>query len=153
MDFKITNKSNAIEFSLSADKNILVKGEPVCTLPVGTILEFIEAISPAKIYGGTWLRFGEGRVTVGYQEGDESFGTCGATDGEKEHTLTTEEMPRHRHAGETSGAAFVNALETGTPVYYLTDGYQDVATTFSGEDQPHNNMPPYIVVYRWVRTA
>lgn len=48
----------------------------------------------AAVYGyGTWERYGTDRVTVG-AGGDYAAGSVG---GEKEHTLTVDEMPKHKH--------------------------------------------------------
>ena len=49
-------------------------------------------------------------------------------------------------------------LSTATSGIRLTDGNSPNAYTGSpngsvGGDQSHNNMPPYLTVYTWVRTA
>ena len=34
-----------------------------------------------------------------------------------------------------------------------TPAYNTIVLDYEGGDQPHNNMPPYLVVYCWKRTA
>ena len=86
-----------------------------------------------------------------------------ATGGEAAHKLTVEEHAKHNHVGlQLSGYALENI--SGNNVEYgacavaaVSDfnnhGYGNAYQTgFSGGDQPHNNMPPYIVRYYWERT-
>ena len=47
--------------------------------------------------GLTWERELVGTFPVGYNPNDTSFNSIGKTGGEKEHTLTTNEMPSHTH--------------------------------------------------------
>ena len=75
----------------------------------------------AAVYGyGTWERYGTDRVTVG--AGGEY--AAGSTGGEKEHTLTTNEGPRHSHdlairVNKHSGDSGVThtSIETSTGWY------------------------------------
>lgn len=87
------------------------------------------------------------------------------TGGEKEHTLTVDEMPSHNHdkilslqgsqqlqfansAGSQIGYAGV-VNNTGVPD---STQFADVAyTSETGGGQPHNNMPPYYVVTAQIR--
>lgn len=77
---------------------------------------------------------------------DEPEYTLGETGGEKEHTLTVDEMPTHRHdlkysngilQGGTSNLG-IRATGNQTTVNFMND---------VGGSQPHNNMPPYYVMY------
>ena len=76
--------------------------------------------------------------------------TNGATGGEATHALTIDEMPAHTHAtGRTKSAA------SGTNIYIPAQSGTEslVETTSVGSGVAHNNMPPYLVVYMWKRTA
>ena len=74
---------------------------------------------------------------------------CGAnfpllgTGGETEHTLSIEEMPSHTHIvwyirgnGSSGGTAYTEGLRQIQSWHH---------TEATGGDNPHNNMPPYIV--------
>ena len=77
----------------------------------------------------------------------------GDVGGEAEHTLTIEEMPRHRHAqylydgtsrkiwtapGSSTGSLSLNTNVIGNGV-----STSDISTHFQGQDASHNNLPPY----------
>lgn len=68
--------------------------------PVGSIYMTMDSQNPATLFGGIWVRWGEGRVPVGVSENDSDFGTVEKAGGEKEHKLTKNEMPNHRHVGQ-----------------------------------------------------
>lgn len=87
-----------------------------------------------------------GRIPVGLDENDTSFDTLGETGGEKTHTLTTQEMPKHKHfngykfndgSGSSWGYRVTHGMKEGN-----TDGTSDGET---GGGQSHNNLQPYIV--------
>ncbi|MDY0278096.1 MAG: hypothetical protein RBQ97_08425 [Acholeplasma sp.] len=119
--------------------------------PIGTIREFNVSTNPGTLLGiGTWSAYGTGRVTVAIDAGQTEFDTNGETGGEKTHTLTETEMPVHKHNekfrtpdGSTGSWA----------IQYNTNGAVIVTTENAGGGGAHNNLQPYIVVYRWVRTA
>ena len=70
-----------------------VNGTPIATYPIGTIVENVDPnYSPAKEYGGTWERFGQGKVLVGFDENDADFNEVLKTGGEKKHTLSISEL-------------------------------------------------------------
>ena len=72
--------------------SFLLKAYPVGAVYVSTI-----QTNPSGLIGGIWDRI-EGKFLVGISDTDSTFAD-GATDiGEKEHTLTTAEMPQHTHS-------------------------------------------------------
>lgn len=125
--------------------------------PVGTIYESVKTDNPATFMGGTWTRFGNGKVLVGVDETDTDFNASQKIGGEKTHQLTNPEMPSHVHPGD-AGMQFhmYKALsgETATDGVNSGTSFKSKATTGSaGGNQPHNNLQPYVTVYRWQRTA
>lgn len=102
----------------------------------------------AAVYGyGTWERYGTDRVTVG-AGGEYQAGTVG---GEKEHTLTVDEMPNHNHSVLSGGGSNSRpGIEVATSSSGATENW---AILSSGDDKPHNNMQPYIATYRYRRIA
>lgn len=120
--------------------------------PVGSIYMSTSATNPANYFGGTWVAWGGGHVPVGYQVNDTSFNASEKIGGEKTHTLTVAEMPRHTHHLGNANASSQATVDVVSVT--RTNGYeQTYETEIVGSSQPHNNMPPYIVCYMWKRTA
>ncbi len=128
--------------------------------PIGSVYMSVNSTSPATLFGGTWVQI---KDTFLLSAGDTY--AAGATGGEAEHTLTTGEMPSHKHSHYAhyqwhSGST--NTLQAGGSVLNIgsSSGYAhidtaQVATQSNdvGGGQAHNNMPPYLAVYMWKRTA
>lgn len=118
--------------------------------PVGSIYMSIKSKNPGEIFGGVWERIAKGRTLVGVDENDTDFSSSEKTGGEKTHTLTISEMPRHRHDmnyGDSLGG-------NGTGYAYSgTIGSGPAAMLYAGSNQPHNNLQPYFTCYIFVRTA
>jgi microcystin-dependent protein len=85
----------------------------------------------------------------------------GQTGGESTHTLTADEMPKHQHAiGYGNNGAYVTLNSGSNTGNYLlpweaNKGYSaaDLVALEAGGGNPHNNMPPYLVVNMWKRIA
>lgn len=137
--------------------------------PIGSIFEVSPTSGSPDLYTpeqvasyfgfGTWELYGKGRVTVGIDSEDSDFALSGKTGGEKTHTLNIEEMPIHSHA-PANGSAFVcisgvasDRGITGSDVWNYTVHGGNNRTEQQGKQQPHNNLQPYVVVYRYRRIA
>lgn len=125
--------------------------------PIGTIYETTSSDldTTTKMnthFGGTWEAYGSGRVLVG-KSADTEFDTIGETGGEKTHTLTTAEMPSHTHTMNNNTLVNRNIAGTGGSQGATTVLASTISMNPSGGDGPHNNLQPYIVVYRYRRTA
>ena len=145
--------------------------------PVGYILttvnDYADSAAVVTAFGGTtWVRFGAGKVPVGYDSGDTDFDTVEETGGDKtkSKTIALNELPNHKHAvpnsdcrtysGEgyssdtihrnswcdTNGYGLANAPLTGNGVY-ADDGTRQTQQAMSLDV-----VQPYIVVYMWKRT-
>lgn len=119
--------------------------------PVGTIYESVKPDSPSTFMGGTWSRFGNGRVLVGVDETDPTFNVPLQIGGEKAHTLSIQEIPSHTHGFRGGGENNYVRVEPSSTYGY--SGNSDKTTTATGGGQAHNNLQPYVTVYRWQRTA
>ena len=118
---------------------------------VGKIIFDTANVNPATYLGfGTWVLWGAGKVPVGVDTADTDFSTVEKTGGEKTHTLTISEMPKHRHAasygdtegGDGSGYRYSNTTGTSTQIVQEAGG-----------SQAHNNLQPYITCYMWKRVS
>lgn len=112
--------------------------------PVGSIYMSVSATSPASFLGGTWTQLKD-RFLLG---AGSSYSN-GATGGSATHTLTLSEIPSHTHGSvgkRQNWEAGTKSSSNGNTVY---NGSTDAA----GGGGAHNNMPPYLVVYMWKRTA
>lgn len=130
--------------------------------PVGEIFTTRQNGNPSAILGfGTWERYGQGRVLVGFDEADASFNALDKTGGAKVHTLTVDEIPAHRHRIGIAGGGdavrvdrWIEDPSSDNLVGGNTDAYaRSVQTSAIGSGQAHNNLQPYITIFMWKRTA
>lgn len=121
------------------------ESEALQAYPVGSIYIAYNHTNPGTLFGGTWVRI-ENRFLWGV----DSSGTIGQTGGEKTHTLTVNEMPKHTHGGTYTNAGTSRThtwLPSGTGAAMGFDAVE------AGGGAAHNNMPPYVQVSIWRRTA
>lgn len=121
--------------------------------PVGSIYMSTYATSPASIVGGQWEQV-QGRFLLGSSNDYPVL----STGGEEEHKITLNEMPSHSHP-YTSDKKYTNAYLGGT-AYRIAwankrddDPTTNATTGLRGGSEPHNNMPPYLVVNIWRRVS
>ena len=120
--------------------------------PVGSIYMSVNATNPKDLFGGTWEKI-QGRFLLGMS----SSYPAGSQGGEATHTLTANEMPNHTHqfidywtVAAASGTGR-QAVKFNNNMHSPESG--GLSTGSSGGGQAHNNMPPYLAVYIWKRTA
>lgn len=141
--------------------------------PVGSIYLSVNSTSPASLFGGTWEQLKD-RFLLG---AGSSY-TNGSTGGSATHTLTVNEMPKHKHREVFDvGNNFIRPIAASASSAYtestsVTDGtYKRITESFenasassttpfypiltmeAGGGAAHNNMPPYLVVYMWKRVS
>ena len=117
--------------------------------PVGSIYMSVNSTSPATLFGGTWERIQDRFLLAA-----GSTYAAGNTGGEATHTLTVAEIPSHNHPYAYNG----QLSNMGTEAVRLvandrTNNYTGTPNGYTGGGQAHNNMPPYLAVYMWKRTA
>ncbi len=146
--------------------------------PIGSIYESTESTNPSQLFGGTWETFGSGQVLVCVDFSQKEFNSVNKTGGSKTQTLTKEQLPNITgQIGAGSGTGNVSdrgwgAFRSGSGVFSASvphqysqaksqyaesypggkPGYGTITLNF-GSDEAHNNLQPYITIYRWKRTA
>lgn len=132
--------------SQSIDRSAIVN----IVYPVGSIYMSVNNTSPATLFGGTWAKM-ESRFLIGAS----STYALGSTGGEATHRLTTSEMPSHNHLTTSSGKVVNVSSGSGYTVPCANDygSSASLYTSSTGSGSAHNNMPPYIAVNMWKRTA
>ena len=151
-------------------------GNPIDAWPIGSVFIAVVSTSPATLLGGgTWSAFGAGKMLVGRDAADTDFDTAEETGGAKTVTLTAAQsgLPQHTHTQNAHTHNFLPRSATTGSVSSIVTGTLDTSSTISGSNQPHiqnatatnqdagpanaaeahPNLPPYIVVYMWKRTA
>lgn len=145
--------------------------------PVGSIYMSVNATNPETLFGGSWERI-SGQFLLGATDGgatgtsikSRSDAAPGASGGEASHTLSEGELPSIvgtfdlRRWGTAPGnvvsattGKFSSSITSGTSSN--TVGVTSTAATTQkithqfGSGQGHNNMPPFLSVYIWKRTA
>ena len=117
--------------------------------PVGTYYWSRSSTNPSKVFGfGTWTQITDKFI---YAAGTLAVDTTG---GEATHTLTTEEIPSHRHTSgpHDRGVYGGNGGDIQNGGGWKTD-MDKIYTGYTGGGQAHYNMPPYLVAYCWRRDA
>lgn len=121
------------------------ESDALAAWPVGSIYIAYNHTDPGTLFGGTWAR-----ITNAFLWATTATGTIGQTGGSQTVTLTVDQIPSHSHGSVYSQ----HADGTKSQAWYTTAGsslaYGAVAT---GGGEAHNNMPPYIQVSVWRRTA
>lgn len=134
--------------------------------PIGSIYINTTSVNPKDIFGfGTWEKIDD-VFLFGTSDAAQLGNTGGSvthTHTTGNHTLTVNEMPNHTHT-----VATVYPFEFGgarTAVANSNSNNRSGTATdvvdSTGGSQPHNhgdtgsssNMPPYLIVFMWKRTA
>ena len=128
--------------------------------PIGSIYMSVNSTSPSILFGGTWEQLKDKFLLA---SGDTY--SNGATGGSADATLVS-----HQHGTNESGEYFVTSeisTANNTTVSYNSNGNRIVDGQLSGGSSFHHrigtgyvgtsatgkNMPPYLVVNVWKRTA
>ena len=132
--------------------------------PIGSLYFNIYNTNPHNLFGGTWERIAKGKVLVGVDEDDKDFNESQKIGGEKEHTLTIDEMPKHEHGqyidryGGRTPLTASNGGGSNIAGYYTGGSWNEytgphIMSGSTGEDKSHNNLQPYFTCYIWVRVS
>lgn len=136
--------------------------------PVGSIYMSVNNTNPSTLFGGTWVQIKDRFLLAA---GDTY--KAGSTGGEATHKLTKDEMPDYEigkipevvsdnHANWNNGGikgSYLGMASSDKPGVQsngnaMTNGHQwSYSVNTNGGGKAHNNMPPYLTVYVWQRTA
>ena len=125
--------------------------------PVGSIYISVNNTNPGTLFGGTWEQI---KDTFLLSAGDTY--EAGSTGGEATVALQVNNLPPHNHTEKLPPTWHFKFASGGTNGYvsdategaYAGTPYNSSHTTgTTGEGKAHNNMPPYLAVYVWKRTA
>lgn len=126
--------------------------------PIGSIYMSVNNTNPSTYFGGTWVQLEDVFLL-----GASNTHQAGETGGEETHVLTKNEMPSHTHNIKRGDNYTSNIMvDSGATNQWgslitNTNGYtalsRGIAADNTGGGKAHNNMPPYLAVYIWKRTA
>lgn len=149
--------------SASQAQAIAMDGVKAC-FPIGTILITTTNTNPGEYIGGTWTAIEDAFLLAA-----SANHPAGETGGAETVTLTTSNLPAHRHyvlnLGVSEGvsptgktlARYDRATTSWSDCHYQLMGNNNDAnagqSSLTGSGAAHNNMPPYLAVYVWERTA
>lgn len=143
--------------------------------PVGSIYMNVNSTNPGTLFGGTWERI-QGRFLLGMS----SSYPAGSTGGQATVALTLSQMPKHDgHVasgvmnpdgtpfGTGNFKGFLNSnvftpygdtgrgwnAFNGNEMHPACQNLGGTSSLSEGQSEAHTNMPPYLSVYIWKRTA
>lgn len=175
---KVSEKDKTLEIADSWGLEVHGKKLIDYIYPIGSIYLSVNSTSPATLFGGSWTQLKD-RFLLGAG----STYSSGATGGAATHKLSVAEMPSHAHdtpffnnmtnngemksdfigvfgKGVTASQALKDTGQTSTMEMWwinqtnTAEGNERAyLTSAKGSGSAHNNMPPYLVVYMWKRTA
>ena len=175
---KVSEKDKTLEIADSWELEVHGKKLIDYIYPIGSIYLSVNSTSPATLFGGSWTQLKD-RFLLGAG----STYSSGATGGAATHKLSVAEMPSHAHdtpffnnmtnngemksdfigvfgKGVTASQALKDTGQTSTMEMWWINQTNTAEgnewaylTSAKGNGSAHNNMPPYLVVYMWKRTA
>ena len=175
---KVSEKDKTLEIADSWELEVHGKNLIDYIYPIGSIYLSVNSTSPATLFGGSWTQLKD-RFLLGAG----STYSSGATGGAATHKLSVAEMPSHAHdtpffnnmtnngemksdfigvfgKGVTASQALKDTGQTSTMEMWWINQTNTAEgnewaylTSAKGSGSAHNNMPPYLVVYMWKRTA
>lgn len=145
--------------------------------PIGSIYIAVISTNPGTLFGfGTWVAFATGRTLIGINPADTIMDTAEETGGSKDaviplhtHTVTDPghfhidgyggtDAPAPRYGLSNTAISARSDPDTTTGLSYVTGANtsteeSDITIAETGVSVTNANLPPYVVVYMWKRTA
>ena len=119
--------------------------------PSGSLYLSLDDTDPAAFFGGVWERIEDTFLLAA-----GSAYAAGSTGGEARHKITEAELPffsfkQISSINPTTGT--VRSASSGTSVDVVSGIHVQMDDISFGSTIASNNMPPYLAVYVWKRTA
>lgn len=148
--------------------------------PVGSIYMSVNSNNPSTLFGGTWTQIkdrfllscgdvyangstgGASAVTLGVNNipsHSHSFSGTTSSNGNHSHTGNTLELRQtnsYNYSNDAARPISSSASHYGLQITNDAGAHQHTfsgTTGATGSGQAHDNMPPYLAVYVWKRTA
>ena len=172
--FETTSAGATVTGDLSITGSITAGGTNIVqnAYPVGSIyMNATSSTNPNTLLGfGTWARFGEGRMLISQHSSNSRWDSAEETGGSESVTLSLSQIPSHSHFTLSSGNGFPNQVSANGALTKTTNSnggagnndYVSFGVSGQADQSPsqsvgggasHDNMPPFITVYMWKRTA
>jgi hypothetical protein len=179
-DTNLQSQINTTNSKVDENAGTLTSAQLNLIYPVGSIYMSVNSTNPNTLFGGTWQRIQDrfllasgstyangttgGNATHSHTNPSTSYsGNTGST------ALTINQIPAHNHEytdpggnwSTTNTVAGSGVVSTKNPIRNLTTsvgGSQGHTHTMNhthsiGNTGSSSNMPPYLAVYIWKRTA
>ena len=151
----ITGSASTSFFGSTTINTVAEAASGLAAYPVGSLYLTTTTVTPASIFGGTWVQYAAGKALVGLKTVNDPEYVLGVDSyGSESQTLTVDQIPAHTHTTtievvqnrSSSGIQpeGSSASATGTPEF-------ESAPTGGG--QSFDNRMPYIAIAIWKRTA
>lgn len=180
---KVSESDNTFEVSENWDVKVygkLLKKYIVDSIyPVGSIYMSISSTNPGTLFGGTWSQLkdrfllGAGDTYAAASTGGaatvtltttqmpahtHTFTGSSATTSSESHTHTVPNTKGNSSGSGTKAETWADATASGRTLTTSSNAHTHTVTAKgtnanTGGGGAHNNMPPYLTVYMWKRTA
>ena len=165
----ISNAAVAAEFSRYTDSEALekmldnavasaLKMAKLDAHPVGSYYWSENSTDPANLFGGTWVQVKDKFILAA---GD--IHAVGEAGGEETVKLEEKHMPSHNHNIGYEGSygfsklkfGYGQDLNTHSAIIQgnATTSWKEIEVSNTGNNEAHENMPPYVTAYCWKRIA
>ena len=163
----ITSKNN--KFSLDENGNLTVNSINTNNnsnnelYPIGSIYMSVNNVNPSTLFGGSWERWGIGRIPIGIDENNQNMNSPEKTGGKSEIRLSAAIGACNNNASSIGYIAEEpnNYQNNKNATYIINSGNVEFAhwnhstpvTEMSNNSRNVNILPPFITCYMWKRVG
>lgn len=132
---------------------------------IGDVIISTNSENPSQWYGGKWELFAPGRTLVCIDTSQSEFNSIKKIGGSKTHSLSQSQLPNIKGGFGVDVVAYYQNFVSG--VFKAIGNIGQSATAKNdipndavygiefdvGNNEPHNNLQPFITVYIWTRIS